>query len=229
MHGERLYIPALQFLQFIPEFFTVEAIMRGHGEMCFVPLFQTAQIIQLKEPPRRIEVIHGNRNAYNPDAESQELCLELRIGRPYLGECALVKQDIDPAHFLLIVIIAKGWILPKQFSQIQYPLPQLREYRRSLLIAALYHHREQEGWCTASLYQLRQVFFGNVQNGHRHESRRELLLLIKDLVIPDIHCELREIVVLLYSQRHSIALLSHIRFTAVLRYSHSIKKYRIIK
>ena len=55
------------------------------------------------------------------------------------------------------------------------------------------------------LYQLRQFFFGNVQNGHRHESRRKLLLLIKDLVIPDIHCELREIVVLLYSQRHSIA------------------------
>ena len=93
--------------------------------------------------------------------------------------------------------------------------PQLRERRRSLLIAALYHHREQEGRCAAGLYQLRQFFFGNVQNGHRHESRRKLLLLIKDLVIPDIHCELREIVVLLYSQRHSIAPLSHIRFIAV--------------
>ena len=146
-----------------------------------------------------------------------------------LGECVLVKQDIDPAHFLLIVIIAKGRILPKKLGQIQYPFPQLREYRRSLLIAALYHHREQEGRCAAGLYQLRQFFFGNVQNGHRHESRRELLLLIKDLVIPDIHCKLREIVVLLYSQRHSIALLSHICFASVPRYSHSIKKYRIIK
>ena len=28
----------------------------------------------------------------------------------------IVKQDIDPAHFLLIVIIAKGWILPKKLS-----------------------------------------------------------------------------------------------------------------
>ena len=174
-------------------------------------------------------MIHGDRDAYDPDAESQELRLELRIGRPYLQEVSFVKQDIDPAHFLLIVIVAKGRILPKQFSQIQYPFPQLREYRRSLLIAALYHHREQEGWCAAGLYQLRQFFFGNVQNGHRHKSRRKLLLLIKDLVIPDIHCELREIVVLLCSQRHSIALLSHIRFASVLRYSHSIKKYRIIK
>ena len=203
--------------------------MRGHGEMCFVPFFQTPQIIQLKEPPRCIEVIHGDWDAYDPDAESQELCLELRIGRPYLQEVSLVKQDIDPAHFLLVVIVAKGRILPKQFGQIQYPVPQLREYRRSLLIAALYHHREQEGRCAAGLYQLRQFFFGNVQNGHRHESRRELLLLIKDLVIPDIHCKLREIVVLLYSQRHSIALLSHICFASVPRYSHSIKKYRIIK
>ena len=58
------------------------------------------------------------------------------------------------------------------------------KYRRSFLIAALYHHREQEGWCAAGLYQLRKFFFGNVQNGHRHKSRRELLLLIKDLVIP---------------------------------------------
>lgn len=138
--------------------------MRGHGKMRFVPFFQPPQIIQLKEPPRRIEVIHSDRDAYDPDAESQELCLELRIGRPYLGECALVKQDIDPAHFLLVVIVAKGRILPKQFGQIQYPFPQLREYRRSLLIAALYHHREQEGWCAAGLYQLRQFFFGNVQN-----------------------------------------------------------------
>lgn len=203
--------------------------MRGHGKMRFVPFFQPPQIIQLKEPPRCIEVIHSDRDAYDPDAESQKLRLELRIGRPYLQEVSLVKQDIDPAHFLLVVIITKGRILPKKLGQVQYPFPQLREYRRSFLIAALYHHRKQEGWCAAGLYQLRQFFFGNVQNGHRHESRRELLLLIKDLVIPDIHCELREIVVLLYSQRHSIALLSHIRFVTVLRYSHSIKKYRIIK
>ena len=101
--------------------------MRGHGKMCFVPLFQTAQIIQLKEPSRRIEVIHGNRNAYDPDAESQELRLELRIGRPYLQEVSLVKQDIDPAHFLLVVIVAKGRILPKKPGQVQYPFPQLRE------------------------------------------------------------------------------------------------------
>ena len=89
--------------------------------------------------PRCIEVIHGDRDAYDPDAESQKLRLELRIGRPYLQEVSLVKQDIDPAHFLLIVIVAKGRILPKQFGQIQYPFPQLREYRRSLLIAALSH------------------------------------------------------------------------------------------
>ena len=101
--------------------------MRGHGKMRFVPFFQPPQIIQLKEPPRCIEVIHGDRDAYDPDAESQKLCLELRIGRPYLQEVSLVKQDIDPAHFLLVVIITKGRILPKQFCQIQYPFPQLRE------------------------------------------------------------------------------------------------------
>ena len=44
-----------------------------------------------------------------------------------MQEVSLVKQDIDPAHFLLIVIVAKGRILPKQFGQIQYPFPQLRE------------------------------------------------------------------------------------------------------
>ena len=113
---ERLHIQALQTPHLIPKLLAVEAVICGHGEMCFVPFFQTAQIIQLKEPPRRIEVIHSDRDAYDPDAESQELCLELRIGRPYLGECALVKQDIDPAHFLLIVIITKGRILPKKLS-----------------------------------------------------------------------------------------------------------------
>ena len=59
--------------------------MCGHGEMRFVPFFQPPQIIQLKEPPRCIEVIHGDRNAYDPDAESQEFRLELRIGRPYFA------------------------------------------------------------------------------------------------------------------------------------------------
>ena len=77
--------------------------------------------------------------------------------------------------------------------------------RESSRITALYDYRKKKGGRSASLYQFLKIIFGNVQNGSSHKSRRELLLLIKDLVIPDIHCELREIVVLLYSQRHSIA------------------------
>ena len=47
------------------------------------------------------------------------------------------------------------------------------------------------------------------------KSRRELLLLIKNFVIPNVDYNLSKVIVLLYSQRHSIALLSYICFAAV--------------
>ena len=51
----------------------------------------------------------------------------------------------------------------------------------------------------------------------------------KDLILPDIQCQTQEMIVLLDPQRHGLGLLSHIRFRAVLRYSHFIKIRRIIK
>ena len=77
MHRERLYIPALQFLQFIPELFTVEAIMRSHGKMRFVPLFQTAQIIQFKELASHGEVQDRHWDARDRCAEYQKFLLKL--------------------------------------------------------------------------------------------------------------------------------------------------------
>ena len=51
----------------------------------------------------------------------------------------------------------------------------------------------------------------------------------KDLILPDIQCQTQEMIVLLDPQRHGLGLLSHIRFRAVLRYSHFIRIRRIIK
>ena len=60
--------------------------MRGHGEMRFVPFFQPPQIIQLKEPPRCIEVIHGDTILYaqSPDKPTQLVCVDRVVSCNYI-------------------------------------------------------------------------------------------------------------------------------------------------
>jgi len=229
MHRERLYVPALQSLQFIPKFFTAEAVMRGHGEISFVPLFEVPQIVQFKESASRDEVQDRHRDARDRGAEYQEFLLKLRVRCEYFGKRIVIKQDVDAAQFFFEVAIAKGRIPPNFSCQINHSLPQHREHLSRFQITALYDYRKKKGGRSASPYQFLKIIFGNVQNGRSHKSRRELLLLIKNFVIPNVNCDLSKIIVLLCPQRHSIAPLSHICFASVLRYSHSIKKHRIIK
>ena len=51
--------------------------MRGHGKISFVPLFQTAQIIQFKETASRNEVQDCHRDARDRGAEYQKFLLKL--------------------------------------------------------------------------------------------------------------------------------------------------------
>ena len=60
--------------------------MRGHGKMRFVPFFQTAQIIQLKEPPRCIEVIHSDTILYaqSRDKRTELVCVDRIVSCNYI-------------------------------------------------------------------------------------------------------------------------------------------------
>ena len=60
--------------------------MRGHGEMCFVPFFQPAQIIQLKEPPRCVEVIHCDTILYaqSRDKRTELVCVDRVVSCNYI-------------------------------------------------------------------------------------------------------------------------------------------------
>ena len=77
--------------------------------------------------------------------------------------------------------------------------------------------------------ELPHRLIADIQNFGRKVSSRKRGTIEEDLILPDIQCQTQDMIVLLDPQRHGLGLLSHIRFRAVLRYSHFIRNRRIIK
>ena len=200
--GEWFNIRYRHITHHIPEPFTVEAVVGGHGEESLCPFLQPPQIALLKISCRHGKVLDAQGDAEGGDQRAEEKIPNRRSRLQQVVVGCRGKHHLQCVLLLCFVHQAVRWTLPQGIQNpLQRgagPVQQLNKFTSPCQGQGLYLMADGAAVGDQFPYGL----LGNIQQFGGKVAGRVDGLVKKDLILPDIHCQVQEIVVLLGTQRH---------------------------
>ena len=201
-NGEWLDIRYRQITHHIPEPFTVEAVVGGHGEEGFRPLLQPPQIALLKISCRHGKVLDAQGDAEGSHQIAEEKFPSRRSWLQQIVVGCRGKHHLQCVLLLPFVHQAVRWTVPQGIQQLFQrgagPVQQLNKFTSPGQSQGL--HLMADGAAVGD--QFPYGLIGNIQQFGGKVAGRVDGLVEKDLILPDIHCQVKEIVVLPDPQWH---------------------------
>lgn len=140
-----------------------------------------------------------------------------------------IEQDVQCLEILPLFQKTVRRTLPQGIQHLLHGCTCLRQQFDELLASGIGQRLHLKADLPAVCKELPHRLVADIQDVGSKVPGGKRGIVEEDLILPDIQCQIQKMIVLLDPQRHGLGLLSHIRFRAVLRYSHFIKIRRIIK
>ena len=200
--GEWLNIRYRQITHHTPEPFAVEAVVGGHGKESLCPFLQPPQIALLKISCRHGEVLDAQGDTEGGDQIAEEKFPSRRSRLQQVVVGCRGKQYLQCVLLLPFVHQAVRRTVPQGIQQLLQrgagPVQQFDKFTPPRQGQGLHLMADSAAVGDQFPYGL----IGNIQQFGGKVASRVDGLLEKDLILPDIHCQVKEIVVLPDPQWH---------------------------